>query len=97
VTIGVREVYAVGCVLGLAGSLVLVAGQVLAGAVAYGVLTLGATFTFAIVLRNVYSREDFDRNHSLFYRTLNLGGALFVVALGLLMLGVGIAFFGAFA
>jgi len=97
VTIGVREVYAVGCVLGLVGSLVLVAGQVLAGAVAYGVLTLGATFTFAIVLRNVYGREDFDRNHSLTYRTLNLGGALFVVALGLLMLGVGIAFFGAFA
>ena len=95
--IGTREVYAIGCVLGLVGSLVLVVSQVLAGAVAYGVLTLGATVTFLIVLGNVYRREDFDRDHSRVYRALNLGGALFVVALGLLLLGVGIAFFGAFA
>jgi hypothetical protein len=97
VTIGTRAVYAIGCVLGLVGSLVLVAGQVLAGSVTTGVLTLGATATFAIVLGNVYRREDFDRDHSRTYRVLNLGGALFVVALGLLLLGVGIAFFGAFA
>ena len=95
--IGTREVYAVGCGLGLVGSLVLVASQVLAGAVAYGVLTLGATFTFVVVLGNVYRREDFDRDHSLTYRVLNFGGALVVVALGLLMLAAGVAFFGAFA
>ena len=95
-TIGARELYAVGCVLGFVGSLVLVAGQVLAGAVAIGAISLGASATFAIVLGNVYRREDFDRDHSLPYRLLNFGGALVVVALGLLMLGVGIAFFGAF-
>lgn len=95
-TIGTREGYALGCVLGLVGSLVLVAGLVLAGATPYGVITLGATVTFAVVLGNVYRREDFDRDHSRVYRALNLGGALFVVALGLLLLGVGVAFFGAF-
>jgi hypothetical protein len=97
VRIGTREVYAVGCVLGFVGSLVLVVGQVLAGAVATGVISLGATVTFAIVLGNVLRREDFDRDHALPYRVLNFGGALVVVALGLLLLGVGVAFFGAFA
>jgi len=97
VKIGTREVYAIGCVLGFVGSLVLVVSQILAGAVAYGVLTLGGTVTFVIVLGNVYRREDFDRGHSLLYRVVNFGGALVVVALGLLMLGAGIAFFGAFA
>jgi len=96
VTIGTRELYAIGCVLGLVGSLVLLAGQVVAGAPAIGVVTLGAAVTFAVVLGNVYRREDFDRDHSSLYRALNLGGALFVVALGLLLLGVGVAFFGAF-
>jgi uncharacterized membrane protein len=97
VKIGTREVYAVGCVLGLVGSLVLAASQVLAGAAAYGALTLGSTFVFVIVLGNVYRREDFDRDHSRVYRALNFGGALVVVALGLLMLAAGVAFFGAFA
>jgi len=97
VTIGTREVYAVGCVLGLVGSLVLVASQVLAGAVAYGGLTLGATFTFVVILGNVYRREDFDRDHSLLYRLLNFGGALVVVVLGLVLLAAGVAFFSAFA
>jgi len=96
VAIGTREICALGCVLGLVGSLVLVAGQVLAGTAAFGVVTLGATVTFAVVLGNVYRREDFDRDHSPVYRALNLGGALFVVVLGLLLLGVGVAFFGAF-
>jgi len=97
VRIDTREVYAVGCVLGLVGSLVLVAGMVLAGSVATGVIALGSTATFTIVLGNVFRREDFDRDHSLTYRLLNLGGALVVAALGLLLLAVGIAFFGAFA
>jgi hypothetical protein len=93
---GARAVYAVGCVLGFVGSLVLVAGQVLAGAAATGVVPFGATVTFVIVLGNVLRREDFDRDHSLGYRLLNFGGALVVVALGFLVLGLGVAFFGTF-
>lgn len=85
-----RHVYAMGIGLGLVGSLAAVAGMVLAGAVTIGVLGLGATVTFAICLVNVFRREDFDRDHSLAYRAANWGGALFVVGLGLLLLGVGV-------
>jgi hypothetical protein len=91
-----RQVYAVGLGLGLLGSLVTAASQVLAGYVAIGVLTFGAAVALFLGLVNVFEREDFDREHSLPYRVANFGGAVFVVALGLLLLGVGVWSLGTF-
>lgn len=95
-TVATREFYAVGAGLGLVGSLVAVASLTLAGSVATAALTLVTSFTFAIVLRNVFRREDFDRDHSLGYRVANFCGGVFVVGLGLFVLAVGIWSFGVF-
>ncbi|WP_123533594.1 hypothetical protein [Halosimplex salinum] len=94
--VAAKQVYAVGFGLGLIGSLAVVAGLVLGGSAAFGVGALGATFTFALGLVRLSDREDFDRAHSLAYRVANLGGAVFVVALGLLMLAIGITTLVAF-
>ncbi|MBZ6496318.1 hypothetical protein [Natrinema longum] len=91
-----RQLYVVGLGLGLIGSLVTVVSLVLAGFVTTAVIGLGTTFTFAVGLDNVFTREDFDREHSLIYRVVNCGGAVIVVALGLLMLTVGIVSFRTF-
>lgn len=85
-----RQLYLVGYGLGLVGSLAAVAAVVLAGAVSYAVIMLGATVTFVLGIYDGLTREDFDRDHSLAYRVGNLGGAILVVGLGLLMLAVGI-------
>lgn len=93
----VRHCYAAGCVLGFVGSLAAVAGMVLAGSVAIAVIALGTPVVFVLALRNVFTNERFDRDHSLVYRVVNWGGALFVVALGLLMLAVGVVSLSAFS
>ncbi|WP_135364131.1 hypothetical protein [Halosimplex halophilum] len=90
-TTGVRTVYAVGFGLGLAGSVAAAAGLALAGSPATGGIALGATFVFVLGLADVFDREDFDRDHSLAYRLGNWGGAVLAVALGLVMLAVGVA------
>ena len=73
------------------GSLVTVAGAVLADGVAssVGISALSATVVFVFGLKNTFDREDFDREHSLGYRVGNLAGAVFVVVLGLLMVAIG--------
>jgi hypothetical protein len=91
-----RTVYAGGAGLGLVGSLVTVAGIVRAGSPGTAAVAGGSTVTFALVLGNVSRREDFDRDHALGYRLANLGGALVVVALGLVMLAMGIVTVTAF-
>lgn len=96
VTIETRQLYAVGTGLGLIGSLVAVASLILAGSVAIAALALPTPFTFAIVLVNVFRREDFDRDHSLGYRIVNVCGAVFTVVLGLFVLAVGVWSFGVF-
>ncbi|MFA9501245.1 hypothetical protein NP511_03230 [Natrinema thermotolerans] len=91
-----QQLYVVGLVLGLIGSLVTVVSLVLAGFVTTAVIGIGATFAFAVSLENIFSRTDFDREHSLSYRIVNWGGAVIVVALGLLMLTVGLVSFRTF-
>ncbi|WP_455448882.1 hypothetical protein [Natrinema thermotolerans] len=91
-----RQLYVVGLVLGLIGSLVTVVSLVVAGFMTTAVIGLGATFTFAVSLENVFTRTDFDREHSLIYRIVNWGGTVIVVALGLLMLTVGLVSFRTF-
>jgi hypothetical protein len=91
-----RQLYVAGLGLGLIGSLVTVVSLVLAEFVTNAVIGLGTTFTFALGLKNVFTREDFDREHSLIYRVVNCGGAVIVVALGLLMLTIGIVSFRTF-
>jgi hypothetical protein len=93
----VRHCYAAGISLALVGSLVVVAGMVLAGSAATGGIALGAVVALVFALRNVSRREDFDRDHSLGYRLANWGGALFSLALGLFALAVGVLSFDFFA
>ncbi|MGQ3414160.1 hypothetical protein ACT4ML_18180 [Natrinema sp. LN54] len=95
-TIDTRQLYVVGLVLGLIGSLLTVVSLVLAGFVTTAVIGLVTTFAFAVSLENVFTREDLDREHSLSYRVVNCGGAVIVVALGLLMLTVGMMSFRTF-
>jgi|GEM_PF-612577 len=94
VTVGstARQLYALGCGLGVLGSLVTAASVTLADGVAssVGISAGGATFVFVLCLRNTFDREDFDRDHSLGYRVGNLVGAVFVVVLGLSMLAIGV-------
>jgi hypothetical protein len=85
-----RHVYAVGCGLGLVGSVLVVVGLALAGLPAIGAIALGSTFVFALTLVNVFRREDFDRDHSPAYRLGNLGGAVLTVVLGLVTLAAGV-------
>lgn len=73
------------------------ASLVLAGLVVNNVLVLLSTFTFVLSLVRVFTREDFDREHSLAYRIGNWGGAVIAVAIGLLMIAVGIVSFNTFA
>ncbi|MDF9746518.1 hypothetical protein [Natrinema salsiterrestre] len=91
-----RQLYVVGFGLGLIGSLVTVVSLALAEFVTSAVIGLGTMFTLALGLVNTFTREDFDRDHSLTYRVVNWGGAVIVVALGLLMLTVGIVSFRTF-
>ena len=93
----VRHCYAAGVSLALVGSLVVVAGMALAGSTPTAVVALGAVAALVFALRNVFRREDFDRDHSLGYRLANWGGALFSLALGLSVLAVGVVSFGFFA
>ncbi|WP_238717345.1 hypothetical protein [Natronorubrum halophilum] len=90
------QLYAVGYGLALLGSLVVVASLVLAGLVAYTILVLPATFVLVNGLVSIHTREDLDRKHSLAYRVGNWGGAVITVALGFLMLAVGIVSFNTF-
>lgn len=92
-----QQLYVVGFALALIGSLATAAAQVLAGTAAIGVLTLGGTVALAFGLRNVLARDGFALEPSLSYRVANWGGAAFVVAIGLLMVGIGIASLGAIA
>ncbi|WP_254763890.1 hypothetical protein [Natrinema marinum] len=92
---GPWKLYVVGLGLGLVGTLVTVVSLVLAGFVTSSVIGLGAAFTFAVSLTNV-SRADSDRDHLLLYRVGNWAGAVIVIAIGLLMLTVGIVSFRTF-
>ncbi|WP_440763488.1 hypothetical protein [Natronorubrum sp. DTA7] len=91
-----RQLYAVGYGLALLGSLAIVASLVLAGLVAYSVLVLSTTLVLLNGLFSVFRGEDSNREHSLTYRIGNWVGAVIVVALGLLMIAVGIASFNTF-
>lgn len=91
-----RHLYLVGYGLGLVGSLAAVAAVVLAGAVAIGVIMLGATVTFVLGIVDGVTREDLDRERSLVYRVGNWGGAVLVVGLGILLLAVGVVSLGTF-
>jgi len=88
-----RQLYALGCGLGLLGSLATAASIALSkGAGGSTVLSAcGAAVGFVFGLRNTFERDDFGRDHSLAYRVGNLAGAVFVVALGLLMVALGLA------
>lgn len=91
-----RQLYAVGYGLALLGSLATVASLVLAGLVANSILVLLATFVFVNGLATVFAREDVDREHTLTYRIGNWVGAVIAVAVGLLMIAVGIVSFNTF-
>lgn len=85
-----RQVYIVGFGLGLIGSLATAISLLLAGSLSIGILSLGTTLTFVLVLGNISKKKEFDMAHSLAYRVGNWGCALIALALGLLMLVVGI-------
>ncbi|MFD1646936.1 hypothetical protein [Haloarchaeobius litoreus] len=85
-----RRCYVVGLGLCLVGGLATVASLVLAGAFGIGVLALVATGTFVLALSNVPDREPFDIEPTLAHRVATWGGAVFALALGVLMLGVGV-------
>ncbi|WP_440988406.1 hypothetical protein [Haloarchaeobius baliensis] len=91
-----RQCHVVGLVLCLVGGLVTVASLALAGAFGIAVLALAATGSFALALSNVSDREPFDIEPTLSYRVATWGGAVLSLALGLLMLGVGIYSFVTF-
>ncbi|WP_436909335.1 hypothetical protein [Halosimplex marinum] len=90
-TTGVRHVYAVGIGLGLVGSVAAAAGLALAGSPATGGVALASTIGLVLGFVTLFNREDFDRDHALAYRLGNWGGAVLTVALGLVMLAVGVA------
>ncbi|WP_257299216.1 hypothetical protein [Haloarchaeobius sp. FL176] len=91
-----RQCYVVGIGMCLVGGLATVASLVLAGAFAVAVLALAATGTFVLALSNVPEGEPFDLESTLAHRIATWGGAAFVLGVGVLMLGVGVASFVAF-
>ncbi|WP_372479312.1 hypothetical protein ACAH01_11845 [Halomicrobium sp. HM KBTZ05] len=84
-----RQLYRLGCGLGVVGSLVIVANLVVAGYWTFVPIALGAGAACAFALRNAHERDDFDRDHSVVYRSVNLAGAVITVGAGLVMLAVG--------
>ncbi|MDG5777122.1 hypothetical protein VB773_12605 [Haloarculaceae archaeon H-GB2-1] len=85
-----RRLHAFGIGLGLLGSLLVVASMVLVGGWVVAVLGLGSTVTLVFCLRNVFEREDFERDHSLANRLANWTGATVAFTSGLVVLAAGI-------
>jgi hypothetical protein len=96
VTVESRHLYAAGFALALVVGVATAASLVLAELPAYGALVFAGQLTFVFGLVGVYRDGRVDRERSLVYRVGNWGGALLVVALGLLMVAVGVASVGFF-
>lgn len=88
--------YVAGFGLGLVGGLATGAGLALAGSLATAVLALAATIPVALGLARAIGREEFDLESTLAHRVGRWGGAVVVVAVGLLLFGVGIAVLGTY-
>jgi len=84
-----RRLYLLGCGLGVIGSLVVLLNLVSAGHWSFAPLALGASFACVLALRNTFERDDFDRGHSVLYRSVNFAGAVIAVGTGLVMLAAG--------
>ena len=85
-----RLLYVAGYGLGLVGTLATVAGLLLAGSMAAGVLALGVAFPLVLGLVGVSRSEAFDIGSTLAYRVGNWGGGILVAGVGLAMLGIGV-------
>ena len=85
-----RSVYLVGFALGLVGSLATAAGLFVAGQAPTAVMVFATSTVFVLAVRNTRDREDFDRDHRLLHRVVNWVGASVVLALGLVMVLVGL-------
>ncbi|ACV47940.1 MULTISPECIES: hypothetical protein [Halomicrobium] len=86
-----RQLYLLGGGLALLGSLTILANLVIAG-MWDNFLVINAlvvVFVCVVGLRKIYEREDFERDHALPYRVLNLGIAIGTVIMGIVMLGIG--------
>jgi len=87
--VSARQLYAVGFGLGILGTLGAAAGLALAGSPG-SVLVLVAVLPLVFGLASTVRQDPVDWDHSLAYRVGNVCGALVAVALGLVMLAVGI-------
>jgi len=85
-----RRLYCLGCGLGVVGSLAIVANLVAAGYWTGAPIALGAGVACILAFRNAYRRDDFERDHSIVYRSVNFAGAVITVGAGLVMLAVGL-------
>lgn len=94
--VDVRQVYALGCVLALVGGVVTFGSLVLAGEVTTSLIALGSTTAIVLALKNVYTQDRFDRDHSLPYRVTNWVGSVMVVGFGLVMVAAGVYSYWAF-
>jgi hypothetical protein len=84
-----RQLYLVGCGLGVVGGLVVLVSLVAAGHWSFAPVALGAGFACALALKNTFERDDFDRDHSVLYQSVNFAGAVIAVGAGLVMLAAG--------
>lgn len=85
-----RDCQVVGLGLGLVGGLATVAGLVRAGAFGVAVMALAATGSVLLALSNLADREPFDIESTLAHRVATWGGAVLALALGVLLLGIGV-------
>ena len=93
--VSARQLYAVGFGLAILGGLGAAAGLALAGSPG-SVLVLVAVLPLVFGLASTVRQEPVDWDHSLAYRVGNVCGALVAVALGLVMLAVGVVSLGLF-